>query len=235
MMNGRITALLWLALPTVLAACGGREAGPETEAATFEQDFGVGFRSAMGGPGTVAVTRDGNPAEQSLRYDRSLRLGQRIETVFADNLGQNFAFPLELDNPRAFVTEGHARALYSRELAARGLPADSAAGATTLLFGVAWEIANDRRLSQQENAAILRQAENRIRRDSSQSHDETSHQTEAEAKLLTAAIWLQEVTLRRSDSDKARALSDAVRRDMQAKAGSDMRDQRVTRDGFVAK
>lgn len=224
-----------LCLAFLLAACSDHQTD-ETQAdpADFARLFEEGFSTAMAG--ASGDQGEQTPSAANLRlgipYESASRITRQVEAGLAANLAENFTLDFALADPRAYLTEGKARALYQSELRARGLPADSVAGATALLFGVAWEIANGRKLSAQENAAILRQINTRLRGDALERQGDAERQVQAEVRLLTAALWLEEAYLREPFPDQTRDLSDAVHRDFQTMSGNDLRAQRVTENGF---
>ncbi|GEM_PF-861367 len=177
-------------------------------------------------PATAEDPRAGIP------FERSSGLTGRVETAMAQGLGKDFSLRFALADPGDFVRSGKARAVWQRELAARNYPADNLAGPTALMFGVAWELANGRKLTQADNAAILRQVTAKLRGDPLERQNDEQRQIQADLRLITAGLWLEEAYVRATYPDQMRELSDAVHRDMQKMSSNDMRATTITPQGF---
>lgn len=166
-----------------------------------------------------------------LRYDWDEARAEQTERGLGDVLGQLTTVPFQLSNPQMFLTTGRARAVIDRELKARNLPKHSLAGASALLFGAAWELANQKTLEPWQNTALLNQSAAMLR-SSYRGAGDRRRQMEADARLNLAALWLEEARIRQGDPAAMSALSEAVHRDMVA-TGNDLRGQIVTEDGFA--
>lgn len=234
-------ALFFLFATAVLLAAGCSESAEkvdEAKADAFAELFKSGFDEGDAEPsGTPAVTgtvpqlsdnqRDGIP------FMRSVSVTRQAEATVADNLAQNFSFQFAMTDPAAFVRSGRVREVYQRDLAARNFPGDTVAGATALMFAVAWEQANRRELSPAQNAAILQQANEATRRNPLEKQGDREKQSQADIALTVSGLWLEEARLRERFPDQVQELSDAVRRDMMTLSGTDMRTRAVDKGGLV--
>lgn len=148
--------------------------------------------------------------------------------TLAANVRRTFSLQFAAD-PEAFLRSGAAGDVADRSLEMQGLPANDLVGATVLMFGLAWELANERTLTAAQRQALLGQTRAKIDPGSS----ESARQREAESRLLIAALWLEEARLRRGSPEATRQLSDAVWRDMKRLSGNDMRAHDVGESGFA--
>lgn len=199
----------------------------------FGQGFDQGAAQGEAQPQAHAGAMvDSSDPRAGIPFDRSSRLTRQVEQAAARDLGQLFSLDFAIEDPGEFLTSGRARSVWERELAARGYPADNLAGATALMFCVAWELANRRKLSAADNAAVLRQVTRRLRGDPLERENHEQRQIQADLRLIAAGLWLEEAYLRERYPDQMRELSDAVHRDMQRMTNNDMRTQTVTAEGF---
>ncbi|MFV0625430.1 hypothetical protein ACBY01_15655 [Sphingomonas sp. ac-8] len=180
----------------------------------------------------AATAGDVQDLRAGIPFDRSRSLTGRVEQAAAKELDKLFSLRFALADPGDFVSSGKVRDVWERELAARGYSGDTLAGATALMFGVAWELANGRKLSAADHAAILRQVTSKLRGDPLERQGDEQRQIQADIRLITAGLWLEEAYLREPYPDQMRELSDAVQRDMQKMTKNDMRATRVTAEGF---
>lgn len=227
----------------LLACCSNgsssQDAEELTQNATFDELFELGFEEGKG-EGSAAAAVDNHPARTGITsparraIERSSDRTREIEAMVAAGLTENLSARFLTPNPEEFVRSGGTREVYWRELGARNLPGDTVAGATALLYAVAWEISNGRRLSQSDHAAILAQANESLDGDISASAGTKELQERADTALTIAGLWLEEARVRASDPEQAREFSDAVRHDMLRMSGTDMRLRKVTAEGFTA-
>jgi hypothetical protein len=218
------------------AACSEPEGAAQESAATevdtgsFDQLFAAGFGETANAPMAAAGAED---PRAGIPYSSSSSRRGRVEAALADNLASNFSIRFAIADPARFVRSGKASEVYKRELEARGLPRDTVAGATALMFGVAWEITNGKKLSPDENAAILRQATTLLRGNPLERQGDKERQEAAELRLITAGLWLEEAYVRAPFPEQMRELSDAVHGDMKKISNTDLRSKVVTAEGFV--
>lgn len=175
---------------------------------------------------------DPHDPRAGIPFDRSRGVTRRIEQAAAKDLDKLFSLRFALADPGDFLTSGKVRAVWERELAARGYSGETLAGATALMFGVAWELANGRKLCAADNAAILRQVTAKLRGDPLERQNDEQRQIQADIRLISAGLWLEEAYLREPYPEQMRELSDAVHRDMQKMTKNDMRATTVTAEGF---
>lgn len=155
--------------------------------------------------------------------------------MVANNLAENFSLRFVIADPASFVRSGETREIYQRALAARNYPGDTLAGATALMFSVAWELANQRKLSPAGHAAVLRDVAAKLQSDQLATKGDEERQAQSDIALIIAALWLEEARLRQQSPDQLRELSDAVNRDMKKMSGTDMRTHTVTAAGLVTR
>jgi len=221
----------WLVAGSVLlsAPLVAAQTGPDVSE-LFQGAFNgafAGTEPTQAQPPTAADPRAGVP------FTRSRSVTRTVERGLADSLAANFTLRFAMHDPADFLRSGKAREVATRELKARGFPEDSVAGSTALLLAVAWEIANGGTLSGEENAAILRQTTTSFRGHPLEREADEQRQLQADPRLLTVGLWLEEAYLREPFPAQKQALSDAVQRDMQTISTNDMRRKRVTDEGFV--
>jgi len=113
------------------------------------------------------------------------------------------------------------------------LPENSVSGATALFLSVGWELANGRRLTPAQNAAIYRQANNGLKSSPLIRQSNAQRQQEAEMRLIVAGLWLEEARIRASSPKMNAEMADAVWKDMRAITRNDMRAYNVTVGGFT--
>jgi hypothetical protein len=175
--------------------------------------------------------RSARPAP--LSYDRSGDLSGLIEEGVARRLTQMVSIQFRMKDPSHFVKTAGTRAIYRRELERRGLPENSVSGATALFLAVGWEVANGRRLTPAQNAAILRQTGEGLIKTPLARQSDARRQQESEMRLIIAALWLEEARVRAASPEQTRALADAVWKDVKTITRNDMRAYVVTSRGFV--
>lgn len=180
----------------------------------------------------AAAAAEARDPRAGIPFDRSSSLTRQVEQAAARDLGQLFSLRFAIENPGDFITSGKARAVWERELARRGYSGDTLAGATALMFAVAWELANGRKLSSADNAAILRQVTTKLRGDPLERQSDEHRQIQADIRLTAAGLWLEEAYLRERYPDQMRELSDAVHRDMHKMTNNDLRTTTITAEGF---
>jgi len=168
-----------------------------------------------------------------LAYVRSGDLSSQIEQAVAGRLPQLVSLRFRMDDPSRFVRTAGTRAIYRRELQSRGLPENSVSGATALFLSVGWELANGRRLTPAQNAAIYRQANNGLKSSPLIRQSNAQRQQEAEMRLIVAGLWLEEARIRASSPKMNAEMADAVWKDMRAITRNDMRAYNVTVAGFT--
>lgn len=162
-------------------------------------------------------------------YDPDPGIRRRMSDQFASNLRRNFSLEFAIPNPEQFIRSGAASEVADRKLEALGLPINDLASASVLMFGLAWELANGEKLTPGNQQALVRQVAKQLTaRDSG-----SDLQREADARLIMAAVWLEESRLRRGSPDQTRELSDAVQRDMKRMSGNDMRAHDIKDEGFA--
>lgn len=219
-----------------LAACGVASPGwaAERAPAPFDTRFQTGFEAAFAGtaPAANAANAPADP-RAGIPFVRSRAVTRDVERGLAEHLGENFSLQFAIADPAEFLRSGKASELAARELKTRGLPEDSVAGATALLLAVAWELANGLTLSGQDHAAILKQTTAVLRGNALEREADAQRQTQADLRLLSAALWREEAYLREPFPAQMQALSDAVHRDILALSNNDMRALVVTEDGLV--
>lgn len=209
------------------------EIDPAIVTALFAEGFEGGEASGGASPDEPVGAANGvQDPRAGIPFDRSRSVTGRVEDVAAKDINKLFSLRFALADPSDFVRSGKVRAVWERELAARGYSSDTLAGATALMFGVAWELANGRRLSAADNAAILRQVTAKLRGDPLERENDEQRQIQADIRLIAAGLWLEEAYLREPHPDEMRELSDAVHRDMQKMTKNDMRATTVTAQGF---
>lgn len=180
-----------------------------------------------------AVDKSKGPVRQSegaraaLPFQRSSDLTGEIEEGVARNLPKMVSLRFQMDDPSRFVRTTGTRAIYRKELATRGFPEDSVAGATALFLSVGWELANGRPLSAAQNRAILQQTASSLRSTPLARQSDARRQQESEMRMIISALWLKEARLRARSSGSMKQLSDAVWRDLKAITKNDMRAYRV--------
>jgi len=195
----------------------------------FNGETSAGQSTSGAPPGQEVALQD---SRAGIPFDRSRSLTGRVENAMATNLGKDFSLRFAIADPEEFVRSGKVRGVWERELAARGYPADTVAGATALMFGVAWELSNSRKLSVADNAAILRQVTATLRGHQLERENDEQRQIQADIRLTAAGLWLEEAYLREPYPEQMRELSDAVHRDMSTMTSNDMRATSVTSEGF---
>lgn len=162
-------------------------------------------------------------------YDPDPGIRRRMSDQFARNLRRNFSLEFAMPDPEQFIRSGAASEVADRKLEALGLPINDLASASVLMFGLAWELANGEKLTPAHQQALVRQVAKQLSdRDSG-----PDLQREADARLILAALWLEESRLRRGSPDQTRELSDAVQRDMKRMSGNDMRAHDIKDGGFA--
>jgi len=166
-----------------------------------------------------------------LAYDWDETRAEQVESRLADAVNEVITIPVRQSNPQAFLRNGRARIVVERELKARSLPQHSLAGSTALLYGVAWEIANQDTLEPWQHTALLNQGATEMR-STYRTAGDRRRQVEAELRYGLAALWLEEARSRRDDSAQMTALSDAVHGHMLTQGG-DLRKHIVTEQGFA--
>lgn len=199
--------------------------------------FAQGFNDeTSGGESTAGAATEQAATSPDPRagipFDRSRRLTGQVETAMAANLAKDFSLRFAIADPEDFVRSGKVREVWERELAARDYSADTLAGATALMFGVAWELSNGRKLSVADNEAILRQVTGELRGNQLERENDEQRQIQADIRLTAAGLWLEEAYLRERYPEQMRELSDAVHRDMMRMSSNDMRATSVTSEGF---
>lgn len=210
------------------------EAHAAAFAAQFENGFeGHGAETASEIPGGYIPPERFSDEPDGIPFNRSASRTRQAEATVADNLTENFSLRFIMADPAAFVRSGEVRGVYQRELTSRNLPGDTVAGASALMFAVAWELANGGKLSQSQNAAILRQANEATRDNPLARQGDDAQQLQADIGLTVAGLWLEEARLRARFPDQMQELSDAVRRDMMKLSGTDMRKREVGDEGLI--
>lgn len=240
-----LAGLLPVILPMVLiAGCSRSEDEEEVDISVVPNLFAEGFDNAAPRAQADTQANSGPPAQAAaapatandpragIPFARSGSLTGRVENAMAAGLAKDFTLRFALADPGDFIRSGKARAVWQRELAARNYSADNVAGPTALMFGVAWELANNRKLTPAEHAAILRQVTEKLRGDPLERQNDEQRQIQADLRLITAGLWLEEAYVRAPYPDQMRELSDAVHRDMQKMSTNDMRDTTITPQGF---
>ncbi|MGE4323168.1 MAG: hypothetical protein AB7E60_09090 [Sphingobium sp.] len=209
------------------------EADPAIVTGLFAEGFGGGSAEGTVRPEERAdAAGDDQDPRAGIPFERSRSLTGRVEQATARDIGKLLSLRFALADPADFLTSGKVRGVWERALSARGYSGDTLAGATALMFGVAWELANGRTLSAADNAAILRQVTTRLRGDPLERQNDEQRQIQADLRLITAGLWLEEAYLREPYPDQMRELSDAVHRDMRKMTNNDMRVTNVTAQGF---
>lgn len=131
--------------------------------------FTEGFNSeTTGASATEQASQHGSQIADpraGIPFDRSRTVMAKVEEAVSKDPGSLLSLRFALADPGDFLRFGKARTVWARELAARNYPADTVAGATALMFGVAWELANARKLFAADNAEILRQVTTKLRGD----------------------------------------------------------------------
>lgn len=206
----------------------GQQALRTAEAATRSEDRDKQQESRQSPTSSRAKT-----SASALSYSRSGAMTGQIEEAMAKQLNEVVSLRFQMDDPAHFVKSARTRALYRQELNARKLPEDSVGGATALFFAVGWELANGRKLTAAENAAILRQTTQGLQTTALARQSDARRQQEAEMRLIIAGLWMQEARFRAKSSSLTRELSDSVRKDLMAITGNDMRAYAVTASGFT--
>ncbi|WP_164516081.1 hypothetical protein [Sphingomonas sp. 2R-10] len=192
--------------------------------------FSAGFDdAAVSAPATKAAESAGGVL--SYRFDPAIR--RQIARGLADHRNRNFSLRHAIPDPDGFLRSGDAATIADRALESLGLPLHSVDGATVLLFGLAWELANARPLTPDDQRALLAQIGERFADHALHREDDADRQREAEMRLMTAGMWLEEARLRHGDAAALRELSDAVQRDMLRQSGNDMRAHRIGAQGFT--
>lgn len=216
----------------ILAACSGSEetdANVAAQAKEFSDLFVDGFdKSRTESSRAAEIFTD---AMLTYRVDPKIR--RAVADMLADNLNRNFSMRFRMEDPERFLRSGAAADVGNRMIEALGLPGDTVAGATVLMFGLGWELANDRALTPDDQKALLSQAASLLGEHEVSGRGDAARQREGDTRLLTAALWLEETRLRRTDPQAMRELSDAVHRDMQRITDNDMRAHGINADGFV--
>lgn len=165
------------------------------------------------------------------RFDPAIR--REIARGMAENFNRNFSLRHAIPDPDRLLRSGDAAAVADRALEALGLPTHSVEGATVLLFGLAWELANAKSLTSDDRRALLIQIRGRFADHPLHRQGDADRQRDAEIRLMTAGLWLEEARLRQDDRAALRDLSDAVQRDMLRQSRTDMRAHRVGAQGFT--
>lgn len=221
-----------LGIAITLPSCSGDErtdADSAAQAEEFSDLFANGFDgSRMETSQTAEIS-----AEAMLPYRVDPGIRREVADMLADNLNRNFSLRFQMEDPERFLRSGAAADVGNRMIEALGLPSDTVAGATVLMFGVGWELANDQALTPDDQKALLSQAISLLGDHKVSGRGDSARQREGDVRLLSAALWLEETRLRRNDRQAMRELSDAVNRDMQRITDNDMRAHRITADGFV--
>ncbi|MCW2389240.1 hypothetical protein M2333_002286 [Sphingobium sp. B11D3B] len=172
----------------------------EIDSARVTRLFTEGFNSeTTGASATEQTSQHGSQIADpraGIPFDRSRTVTAKVEEAVSKNPGSLLSLRFALVAPGDFLRSGKARTVWARELAARSYPADTVAGATALMFGVAWELANARKLSAADNAAILRQVTTKLRGDPLERQNDERRQIQVDLRLITAGLWLEEAYLR---------------------------------------
>jgi len=222
---GRAPQFAILAVLLVIPACSQSEddtGPPETEtAAETRRLFAQGFSEAREQPVQSAA-----PAT-SFQPDMAVR--SKVAGGIADNLRRNFSLDFVIPDAEKFIRSGAASDIADRKLEALGLPLNDLASASVLMFGLAWEIANSEALTPVDQKALMRQVGEQL----TAPREDEALQREADTRLMTAALWLEEARLRRGSPQRMLELSDAVQRDMMRLSGNDMRAHDIQKEGFV--
>lgn len=213
------------------------DAAPADEPANAQHAaaFAAAFESGFAPAEATNSQRPPPNSRTGIPFERSYARISATEAMVADNLAENFSFRFLMRDPATFVRSGRVREVYQRDLAARNFPDDTVAGATALMFAVAWELANGRQLSADQNAAMLGQASGSFRNDPLEHQSDEAKQRQADIALTVAGLWLEEASNRAAHPDQMRELADAVHRDMIKLAKIDMRANKVTSDGLAKK
>jgi hypothetical protein len=219
----RASVMVVLASATLgLAGCSGENGAdkPDAESArAFDSLFSAAFEEAEGGD------------DARLAYEADPGIRRASERQMASNLS-HFSLSFVMPDAAEFLRSGAAGSVADRKLAELGLPSDSLAGATVLMFGLAWELANQKQLTPDDQRALLKQVHTQLQNGPLRDLGDSARQREADARLLTVGVWLQEARLRQGSPEQMQALSDAVQKDMIRWGGNDMRAQRISADGF---
>lgn len=207
----------------------GQAALRSAEAATRQHD-----PDRRGRSGSSTGQRSSVPEGMSkLSFVRSGNVTDQIETAVAERLQEIVSLRFRMDGPSDLVKAAGTRAIYQSELKSRNLPEDSVSGATALFLAIGWELANGRKLSAAQNAAILRQTTNGLQATPLARQSNAHRQQEAEMRLIISALWLKEADFRADAPALVREMSDSVWKDMMAITGNDMRAYAVTATGFT--
>lgn len=193
-------------------------------------EVGVHFAQGFGDAADPAKA-SGGAVVSATAYDPDPGIRRETGRNMADNLRRNFSTDFVNPDPEEYLRSGAAADIADRQLEMRGLPLNDLIGATGLMFGVSWELANGKTLTPAQWRALQVQIREKI--DVSKLGDEAALQREAEVRLLFAALWLEEARLRHGSPERKAELSDAVWRDMKRISTTDMREQIVTEAGFV--
>lgn len=190
---------------------------------------------------TAAANRPGNsggdrkPAQRNpadLPFERYDDLSDQIEQAVSVDIKKLLSVRFQMKDAAFFVRTAGTRPLYRRDLKARSYPEDSLAGATALFLAVGWELANGQKLTTAQNAAILQQARDNLKKSPLAGQGKAALQQEAETRLIIAGVWLEEARLRADGASQQRALSDSVWNDMKTISNNDMRAHAVTTKGL---
>lgn len=195
--------------------------------------FAEGFDEAAAthAPETMTVA----PAADLLSYRFDPAIRRQIARGMAGHRNRNFSLRHAIPDPDRFLQSGDAATVADRALEALGLPAHNVEGATVLLFGLAWELANAQSLTPDDQRALLAQTHILFADHTLHRKGDADRQRDAEIRLMTAGVWLEEARLRRGDDAAMRTLSDAVQRDMLRQSGNDMRAHRIGAQGFIGR
>ncbi|MFC4256905.1 hypothetical protein GRI97_14725 [Altererythrobacter xixiisoli] len=240
MFKFRTTLLLSLPLTALLLTGCSREEEPPLDDATtaeFTDLFGRGFseeKAGSGEAGAQAIAGGGTlGSDDGIPFKREFRITRDVQDALSANVGQNFSLRFMIPDPARFIEGGYARSSWEEEMEKRNFPPDTVAGGTTLLFAVGWELANGRKLTAGQNAAILRQMQAKLRGDPLANASEAERQVQTDLRLTVAGVWLEEARLREGSAVATRELSESVHQDLVRLSNNNMRDKIVTSAGFV--
>ncbi|MGF7147800.1 hypothetical protein FHS96_001409 [Sphingomonas zeicaulis] len=220
----------------LLAACSGNPTNNDASADAEQpevQAFGALFANGFKVAEKIEPASEAAPDDGQLGYAPNAGIRRRVARQLADNHRRLFSLDFALTDAEDFFRSGAAADIADRKLEALGLPTNSLAGANVLLFGLAWELANGEALTIEGQKGLLAQVNKQLNEGPMKRKGDAERQEQAEIRLQTAALWLEEERLRRNDAQRMQQLSDAVQRDMKRISGNDMRAHKLGGDGLV--
>lgn len=225
-----------LAAALALAGCSGNTSDNGALAAEEPVDtraVAALFADGFGDLGQASGRGAANRVDRSLGYTPDPAVRRSVAQQLADNLRRNFSLDFAIPDPETFLRSGAAGDIADRKLEALGFPTNGLAGPNVLMFGLAWELANGQPLTAERQRGLRAEVDRQLEDSPLRTKGHADRQREAEFRLQTAALWLEEARLRRGDADRMRQLSDAVQRDMKRMSGNDMRAHDLNPEGFV--